>query len=310
MKHIPVLLEEALHYLNIDHKGIYVDCTLGGGGHSEAILKRIPQGHLYAFDQDPFAITQAREKLIKVADNFTIIQTNFKNIKSSLQAHDVTDVDGILYDLGVSSFHFDDPERGFSYNHNATLDMRMDPTQSLTAAAIINDYSPGELKRVLMQYGEEKYATNIIHHILKQRQLKPIQTTFELVDIIKQSLPQKVLKQKGHPAKKTFQALRIEVNKELDVLAESLEHAINMLKPNGRLVVISFHSLEDRIVKQMFKKYTTIDHPKEILTMPEETPDFELLHRKVIIPKIHEITENQRAHSAKLRAIKKIDKNQ
>ena len=310
MKHIPVLLEEALHYLNIHDKGVYIDCTLGGGGHSEAILKRIPQGHLYAFDQDPFAVTQAREKLIKVADNFTIIETNFKNIKSALHAHDVAHVDGVLYDLGVSSFHFDDPERGFSYNHNATLDMRMDPAQPLTAATIVNDYSPGELKRVLMQYGEEKYATNIIHHILKQRQLKPIQTTFELVDIIKQSLPQKVLKQKGHPAKKTFQALRIEVNKELDVLSESLDHALNMLAPNGRLVVISFHSLEDRIVKQLFKKYTTVDHPKELLTMPEETPDFELLHRKVIIPKILEITQNQRAHSAKLRAIKKIDKNQ
>ena len=310
MKHIPVLLKEAIEYLNIKPSGVYVDCTLGGGGHSEAILKLLKSGYLYAFDQDPFAIEKSRDRLLETADNFTIIEHNFKYIQSELNALGVHTVDGVLYDLGVSSFHFDDPERGFSYNHNAKLDMRMNPNDPLTAYTVINTYSPGELKRVLMQYGEENYATNIIHHILKQRQNKPIETTFELVDIIKTALPQKVLKQKGHPAKKTFQALRIEVNQELEVLKESLEHALSMLNPNGCLVVISFHSLEDRIVKQVFKKYTTIDHPKEILTMPNVSPNFELLHRKVIVPNEQELTLNPRAHSAKLRAIKKLDKKQ
>jgi len=306
MKHVTVLLHEAINYLNIDKDGIYVDCTLGGGGHSEAILKQLDQGHLYAFDQDEFAIKKAEERLLKISNKFTIIKANFETLAMALKEHGVDHVDGVLYDLGVSSFHFDDPSRGFSYNYDAPLDMRMDQSQSLTAYDIVNTYDPGEIKKILIKYADEYNASRIVHGILKHREQSPIKTTFDLVDVIKDSLPQKILSKKGHPAKKTFQALRIAVNNELNVFKSSLEQALTLLNKEGRVVVISFHSLEDKIAKQVFKDATTIDHPKGLVTMPKETPDFELLHRKVILPTDEEIEENHRSHSAKLRAIKKL----
>ena len=305
MEHIPVLLNEALTYLNIKPGGIYVDCTLGGGGHSKAILKRLTTGHLYMFDQDDFAIEKATENLKTYAGRFTIIRDNFVNLTAQLNTRDVTKVDGILYDLGVSSYHFDDPKRGFSYNHDADLDMRMDQTQPRTAKTIVNTYTYQDIKQLLHRYADESNAGRIAHHIVKERETNPIETTFQLVDIIKHALPQKVLSKKGHPAKKTFQALRIAVNDELNVFEDSLNQAINLLNKDGRVVVISFHSLEDRITKHTFKAASTTDHPKEIPTMPSTTPDYELLTKKIITPTDQETAENHRAHSAKLRALKK-----
>jgi 16S rRNA (cytosine1402-N4)-methyltransferase len=308
MEHKSVLLDEAIHYLNIKPDGIYVDATLGGGGHSEAILKRLTTGHLYAFDQDDFAINKAQERL-KSYTNFTIIKSNFVHIKEALKEKNIHHVDGVLYDLGVSSFHFDDPVRGFSYNHEALLDMRMDQDAPLSAYTIVNTYDEKAIATILFKYAEERFGNQIARAICKARMNKPIETTFELVEVIKSALPMKVLSQKGHPAKKTFQALRIAVNDELRVFEDSLQDALSLLNQEGRIVVISFHSLEDRIAKHIFKEASTIDHPKELVTMPDETPDFRVLHKKVITPTEKELTMNNRAHSAKLRAIEKIVKN-
>lgn len=308
MKHIPVMLDAAIEYLAIKEDGLYIDCTLGGGGHAEAVLSRLTTGRLIAFDQDPFAVEKARERLKPYANKLTIVERNFSELKIALAELGIQQVDGILYDLGVSSFHFDDPSRGFSYNHDAPLDMRMDTRQSDDARTFVNTASEETLKTILYRYGEERFAPRIAKEIVKARQQKPIETTFELVAIIKQALPQKVLSKKGHPAKQTFQALRIALNDELKVFESSLEQAFDLLAVEGRIVVISFHSLEDRIAKQQFKKYSTIDHPKEVLTMPTDTPDFELLHKKVIRPTEKELSENPRAKSAKLRAIRKVTK--
>jgi len=307
-EHISVLLDESLEYLNIKKDGIYVDCTLGGGGHSLAILKHLDQGHLYAFDQDEYAVMRGTEKLKTVSSNFTIIQTNFVHIKEELEKRGVHEVDGILYDLGVSSFQFDIPDRGFSYNYDAPLDMRMDQSQPLTAEIIVNEYDYHDIVRILYRYSEESNAKQIARNIEKRRKEKRIQTTFELVDVIKQSLPQKVLKKKGHPAKKTFQALRIAVNDELQVFEQSLHQAFDLVREEGRIVVISFHSLEDRIAKLLFREKSTLDIPKNVPIPPGLKPDFELLHRKVVLASEEELLDNNRAHSAKLRAIKKIKK--
>ena len=305
-KHISVLLNESLDYLNIKEDGIYVDCTLGGGGHSFEILSRLETGHLYAFDQDEYAISRATEKLDTLHKNYTIIKNNFVNIKEALANIGVEKVDGILYDLGVSSFQFDIPERGFSYNYDASLDMRMNQNQELTAEKIVNEYSYHDIVKILYRYGEESFAKQIARNIEKKRDEKRIETTFELVAIIKSSLSMKVLSKKGHPAKKTFQALRIAVNDELRVFEDSLEQALDMLKKDGRVVVITFHSLEDRIAKQVMKDRVTIDFPINVPMMPDIKPDFELLHKKVVLPSNEELNINNRAHSAKLRAIKKL----
>ena len=305
-KHVSVLLEESIHYLNIKKNGIYIDCTLGGGGHSFEILKRLDKGHLYAFDQDEYAISKATEKLDSLNKNYTIIKSNFVHLKEKLHNLGIEKVDGILYDLGVSSYQFDIPDRGFSYKYDAPLDMRMNQSQKLTAEIIVNEYSFQDIMHLLQKYGDERFAKQISRNIEKSRLLKRIQTTFELVDIIKKSLPQKVLSTKGHPAKKTFQALRIAVNDELRVFEESLNQALDLLNKDGRLVVISFHSLEDRITKRIMRAKTTIDVPRNIPVMPTIVPDFELLHRKIILPSEEELQRNNRAHSAKLRAIKKI----
>ena len=305
-KHVSVLLNESINYLNIKKDGVYVDCTLGGGGHSFEILKRLEGGHLYCFDQDDFAIAKATEKLDALNKNYTIIKSNFVNIKEELNKLGVTGIDGVLYDLGVSSFQFDIPGRGFSYKYDAPLDMRMNQSQELTAEKIVNEFSFHEIQNILNRYGEEKQAKWIARKIEEVREVRRIETTFELVDVIKSALPQKLLSKKGHPAKKTFQALRIAVNDELRVIEDSFNDALDMLNKDGRGVVITFHSLEDRIAKTIMKERSTLDIPKHVMIMPDETADFELLHRKVILPSTEELEHNNRAHSAKLRAIKKL----
>lgn len=304
--HISVLLKESIEYLNIKKDGIYVDATLGGGGHSFEILKRLESGDLYAFDQDDYAIEKAKMKLDSLEKKYTIIKSNFVNLKDKLSDLGIEKVDGVLYDLGVSSYQFDIPDRGFSYKYDAPLDMRMNQSQDLTAEIIVNEYSFHEIMHLLRKYADESFAKQIARNIERERETKRIKTTFELVDIIKKSLPQKVLSRKGHPAKKTFQALRIAVNDELRVFEDSLYQALDLLKKDGRVVVISFHSLEDRIAKTVMREKTTIDVPRNLPVMPVEKPDYELLHRKVILPTEAELANNNRAHSAKLRAIKKL----
>jgi len=305
--HISVLLNESIQQLNIKKNGVYVDCTLGGGGHSSEILKRIPNGHLYAFDQDSFAINTADEKLKKIASNYTLINENFVNIKVALEEENVYGVDGILYDLGVSSFQLDIPERGFSYRFDGPLDMRMDQTAELDAYTVVNTYDEKSLVRILFEYGEEKFARLIARKIVSEREKKPIETTLELVEIIKKALPASALRNSSHPAKQTFQAIRIEVNHELDILKKALEDGISLLNKNGRMVVITFHSLEDRIVKKLFKEKTTLQLPKDLPYIPEGYEiEFKLINSKVILPSESEISNNLRSHSAKMRVIEKI----
>ena len=306
-KHISVLLDESIDGLNIKDNGIYVDCTLGGGGHASEILKRIPNGHLYCFEQDPYAYERGNAKLSAVGKNYDIFPDNFVNLKKDLLSKGIEKVDGIIYDLGVSSFQFDTPDRGFSYNFDATLDMRMNTNQTLTAKMIVNEYSYEELKRIFYLYGEEPFSKEIARSIEKERKIKPIETTFELTDIIKKSLPAKVLRKKGHPAKQVFQALRIAVNNELEVFSKSLEDALSILKPGGRICVITFHSLEDRICKQMFKSKVTSDVPTDLPIKDSEIKkEYRLINNKVIVPSDRELDLNNRAHSAKLRIIEKL----
>lgn len=305
--HISVLLNESIQQLNIKKNGVYVDCTLGGGGHSSEILKRIPNGHLYAFDQDSFAINTADEKLKKIASNYTLINENFVNIKVALEEENVYGVDGILYDLGVSSFQLDIPERGFSYRFDGPLDMRMNQTAELDAYTVVNTYDEKSLVRILFEYGEEKFARLIARKIVSEREKKPIETTLELVEIIKKALPASALRNSSHPAKQTFQAIRIEVNHELDILKKALEDGLSLLNKNGRMVVITFHSLEDRIVKKLFKEKTTLQLPKDLPYIPEGYEiEFKLINSKVILPSESEISNNLRSHSAKMRVIEKI----
>jgi len=305
MKHVPVLLDEIISYLNIKPDGVYVDATLGGGGHAEAVLEKLDSGQLFAFDQDLFAIEKARERLKPHADKLTIIHDNFETLAPSLAKHGVEQVDGIYFDLGVSSFHFDDASRGFSYKEDAWLDMRMNQNQTLSAHDVVNTYEEVALANVLFEYGDESFGRRIAKNIVKRRQQAPINTTLELVEVIKQSLPQKVLSKKGHPAKRSFQAIRIEVNQELAVLKTALASALNILKPGGRCLVISFQSLEDKIVKSMFKDKTTIDYPKGLPVMPDRVAPFKIVGKKAIKPSQTELKTNHRAHSAILRVIEK-----
>ncbi len=303
--HKSVLLNEAIENLNIKPDGIYVDCTLGGGGHSKEILKRLTTGHLYCFDQDDYAFKRAKEVLDEISNNYTFIKANFKDIKAKLNELGVYHIDGVLYDLGVSSFQFDIPERGFSYNYDAKLDMRMNQDQELTAAKIVNTYSFNDISNILYRYGEESFSKQIARQIEKQRQIKPIETTFELVDVIKSALPQKVLNKKGHPAKQTFQALRIAVNDELRVFEVSINDALDMLNPNGYAVVITFHSLEDRICKTVFKERSTLDIPEGLPVIIKDEAPFELITRHPITSNEEELENNNRAHSAKMRVLRK-----
>lgn len=307
LSHYSVLLNESIDALNIKNDGLYVDCTLGGGGHSSKILEKIPNGHLYAFDQDEMAIEVARKRLSSIANNFTIINRNFETIKESLEENHITKVNGIIYDLGVSSFQFDLPDRGFSYRFDARLDMRMDLRQDLDAYYIVNNYSEEDLANIFYKYGEDKNSRLIARKIVQIRKNKPIETTFELVDAIKNALPAKILRQNSHPAKQVFQALRIEVNGELAVLEKSLRNALELLDVGGRCVVITFHSLEDRIVKNIFKEYTTLNLPKGLPFIPEGYEiKYQLVNHHVILPSNEELTINNRSHSAKMRIIERI----
>lgn len=304
-EHITVLKEEAVDALNIKDDGIYVDATLGGGGHSSLILSKLKKGHLYSFDQDDYAISLAKEKLDTVGNNYTIIKSNFVNLKERLNELGVYHIDGILYDLGVSSFQFDMEERGFSYRLDGPLDMRMNQNQELSAKTIVNEWPVSKLIEIFYRYGEEKFAKQIAFQIDKVRHEKEISTTFELVDIIKSALPQKVLKQKGHPAKQVFQALRVAVNDELTVFEKSLLDALDMLNSDGRAVVITFQSLEDRICKSIFKEKSTLDIPEGLPVIIKEEAPFELISRKPILPSEEELNNNNRSHSAKMRILRK-----
>ena len=307
MEHISVLLNESIESLNINKDGIYVDATLGGGGHSSEILKRLSsKGHLYSFDVDDYSIMRAKEKLESTGKtNYTIIKSNFENLKEELNNLGIYEVDGVLYDLGVSSFQFDMPEKGFSYNYDAKLDMRMDSSLTISAWNIVNEYSYKEIADILYKYGDEIYSREIAKKIVAERELKPINTTFELVDVIKKALPSKELNKKGHPAKKSFQALRVKVNRELDVLESSLKQAIEITKPGGRIAVIDFEPLEDKIVKNVFKEgYTEITAKNLPIILKEAT--LKRITKKPILPTEEEIKENRRSHSAMLRVVEKI----
>lgn len=306
--HISVLLEETINGLNIKEDGIYVDCTLGGGGHSQEILKRLTTGHLYCFDQDQVAIAAARERLSQISDHFTIIYSNFRYLKSELAKLGIHHVDGIVFDLGVSSPQFDDGERGFSYNYDAKLDMRMDQGQSFSAYDLVNTYDYNDIVRILYKYADEKFAKQIARAIERHRTIKPIETTFELVDIIKEAIPAPARRKGGHPAKRTFQALRIAVNDELNVFEKALDDALNILNVHGRIAVITFHSLEDKICKYTFQEVTKQpDLPMGMPIVPEYLkPKFEKVTRKPIIASEDELASNHRSHSAKLRIVERI----
>ncbi len=307
--HYSVLLNETIEQLNIRPDGIYVDGTLGGGGHSYQILKHLSEkGRLIGIDQDADAIRAAGERLSEFQDRLTIIRSNYANMKEELHAIGVERVDGIVLDLGVSSFQLDTPERGFTYRDpDAPLDMRMDDRNPLTAKDIVNDYSEMELFRIIRDYGEDKFAKNIAKHIAKERQKKPIETAGELTEIIRAAIPMKVQVTGGHPAKRTFQAIRIELNHELDVLQDNLDDMIDILNPGGRICIITFHSLEDRIVKSIFKKN---ENP---CTCPSDFPvcvcgkvsKGHVVTRKPILPSEQELGENSRSKSAKLRVFER-----
>ena len=302
--HISVLLNECIENLNLKDDSVIVDCTLGYGGHSSEILKRITKGKLYSFDQDDEAIKSAKNRLDKIGNNYTIIRSNFVNLESEIKKYE-NSVDGILYDLGVSSPQLDEAERGFSFHNDAELDMRMDKTSPLTAYDVVNNYSYEELTNILYKYGEKKYASSIAKKIIKERELKPIKTTLELVEIIKSAVPEKYKRDK-HPARKTFQAIRIEVNKELDVFESSLRQALDLVKIGGRVCVITFHSLEDKICKNIFKSVSEVD--KNLRNMPI-IPDELMPKYKVIAnikPSLEELANNNRARSARLRVIERV----
>lgn len=306
-KHYSVLLAETIEQLDIKPEGIYVDGTLGGGGHAFEVCSRLTTGHFYGIDQDDAAISAAAERLVPFGDKVTILRNNYCNMRAALSEYGVDKVDGIVLDLGVSSYQLDTEDRGFSYRFDAPLDMRMDRRASMTAKDIVNGYSEAELYRMIRDYGEDRFAKNIAKHIVKARADKPIETTYELNEIIKAAIPAK-MRQNGHPSKQTFQAIRIECNRELEVLENSLDDFIELLNPGGRLCIITFHSLEDRIVKTAFKKN---ENP---CTCPPEFPmcvcgkvsKGSVITRKPILPGEKELEDNSRSKSAKLRVFARI----
>lgn len=307
-QHKPVMLNEVIDSLKIRPEGTYVDGTLGGAGHSSQIARRLSgEGRLFGFDQDAAAIEAAAKRLEPYKDRVSIIRSNYSEMRERLSELGVRSADGILLDLGVSSYQLDDAQRGFSYRADAPLDMRMDQRQKLSAREVVNGYSIGELTRVIREYGEERFARNIAKHITAEREKKPIETTGELISIIKAAIPAKAREGGGHPAKRTFQAIRIEVNRELDVLSDSLDGMIDLLADGGRICVITFHSLEDRIVKEAFRRN---ENP---CTCPPEFPvcvcgkksKGHVITRKPIIPSVEETEENPRSKSAKLRVFER-----
>ena len=303
--HISVLLNECLEYLNLKDESIIVDCTLGYGGHSSNILKKIKRGFLFAFDQDEQAIDYSKNRLNEISNNYEIIKSNFVNINEELQKRNIKKVNGILYDLGVSSPQLDEDIRGFSFHKDAKLDMRMDKSNPFSAYELINNYEYNELVRIFKNYGEEKYANNIAKKIVKVRSEKKIETTLELVEIIKSAVPEKYKREK-HPARKVFQAIRIEVNKELEVFEQSLRQALELIDIGGRICVITFHSLEDKICKNIFKEVSEVD--KNLLNLPiipeEYQPKYKIIAN--IKPSKEELENNTRSRSAKLRVIERI----
>ncbi len=306
--HYSVLLAETIEELHVKPEGIYVDGTLGGGGHALEVCRRLTTGHLYGIDQDCSAVRAAGERLAGFRERVTVIRDNYRNMRAALGQEGVESADGILLDLGVSSYQFDSQERGFSYRFDAPLDMRMDQRQELTAGEIVNNYSESELYRIIRDYGEDRFAKNIAKHIVRTRALRPIRTTFELNEIIRAAVPAK-MRRDGHPSRQTFQALRIECNGELEALESSLEDFIDILKPGGRLCIITFHSLEDRIVKNIFRKN------ESPCTCPPEFPvcvcgkvsKGTVVTRKPIVPTEKELEENSRSRSAKLRVFEKAN---
>ncbi len=307
--HKPVLLEECLDALAIRPDGIYLDGTLGRAGHSLAILRRLTTGRLIGIDRDMTAIEAAQERLAEFSDRVTLVHSNFSELGSVLQGLDVGGIDGMLFDLGVSSPQLDEAQRGFSYMQDAPLDMRMDATATLDAYEVVNTWSGEELKRILRDYGEERYATQIARAIVRAREQKPIATTLELVDVIRSAMPAAALREKQHPAKRSFQAIRIAVNGELDALPPMLEAATKGLRPGGRLAVITFHSLEDRIVKQTMRELATgCTCPSEFpVCVCGNKPKLELVSRKPIVSGAAELEENPRARSAKLRVAQRTE---
>lgn len=310
--HVTVLLHETIDMLDVKPDGVYVDATLGGAGHSEYLLGKLSEsGHLYAFDQDQHAIENAKTRLSPFIERgmVTFIKGNFRQLKERLNELGVTEIDGICYDLGVSSPQLDERERGFSYKKDAPLDMRMNQEAFLTAYEVVNSYDYHDLVRIFFKYGEDKFSKQIARKIEQTRAIKPIETTTELAEIIKSAKPAKELKKKGHPAKQIFQAIRIEVNDELGAADESIQQAMDLLAIGGRISVITFHSLEDRLTKQLFKEASTVEVPKGLPFIPDELkPKMELVNRKPILPSQEELEENNRSHSAKLRVAQKIHK--
>ena len=310
--HVTVMLYETIDMLDVKPDGIYVDATLGGAGHSEYLLSKLSEkGHLYAFDQDQNAIDNAQKRLAPYIEKgmVTFIKDNFRNLRVRLHEAGVQEIDGICYDLGVSSPQLDQRERGFSYKKDAPLDMRMNQEANLTAYEVVNHYDYHELVRIFFKYGEDKFSKQIARKIEQAREQKPIETTTELAEIIKSAKPAKELKKKGHPAKQIFQAIRIEVNDELGAADESIQQAMEMLALGGRISVITFHSLEDRLTKQLFKEASTVEVPKGLPFIPDELkPKMELVTRKPILPSKAELEANNRSHSAKLRVARKIHK--
>lgn len=304
--HYSVLLSETIEQLHVKPDGVYVDGTLGGGGHAAEVCKRLSGGRLYGIDQDEGAVRAAGERLAGFGDKVTVIRENYRNLRGVLEEEGVSGVDGILLDLGVSSYQFDSQERGFSYRFDAPLDMRMDCRQTLTAGEIVNGYPEGELCRIIREYGEERFAKNIARNIVEKRERKPVETTFELNEIIREAIPAR-MRRDGHPSRQTFQALRIECNGELEALQDSMDEFIDMLNPGGRLCVITFHSLEDRIVKNAFRRN------EAPCTCPPEFPVCvcgkasrgTVVTRKPIVPGEKELSENSRSRSAKLRVFEK-----
>lgn len=305
--HVSVLKDELINNLNLKEDSIIVDGTLGYAGDSSIILERIKKGFLFAFDQDSEAIEYSTNVLNKIGTNFTIIKSNFVNLKQELNKRGIEKIDGAIFDLGVSSPQLDNGRRGFSYHEDARLDMRMDKDNPLDAYYVVNNYDLNDLTRIFRDYGEDKFAYQIAKKIVKQREEKPIETTLELVEVIKSAVSEKE-KRKKHPAKQIFQAIRIEVNHELDVIKPALEQALEMLNVGGRVEVITFHSLEDKIVKKYFKEVCSIDDKiKGLPNIPKEyLPDFKLVVNKAIIPTDKELENNNRARSAKLRIIERV----
>ena len=308
-KHVSVLLNETIDGLNINPDGIYVDGTLGGGGHSYEICKRLSdKGRLIGIDQDGEALEAARERLKEFEDKITLVRSNYCEIDTILKDLGIEKVDGIVLDLGVSSYQLDNLERGFSYKSDAPLDMRMDQRQNKTAADVVNNYSENELFRIIRDYGEDKFAKNIAKHIVMARKEKPLETTAELSEIIKASIPMKFQAKGGHPAKRVFQAIRIEVNNELGILENAIKDFVSSIKSGGRLVIITFHSLEDRIVKKTFQDLARgCTCPKEFpVCVCGKKPEIKIISRKPILPSEEELEHNSRSKSAKLRIAEKL----